>query len=74
MCPHTVCVMYVFSYYYSKLHVWNLTEYASVVYLDADLLILRCMYICVRILQLHVSSYYYSSLSLTLSLARALSL
>jgi alpha-N-acetylglucosamine transferase len=54
MCPHTVCVMYVFSYYYSKLHVWNLTEYASVVYLDADLLILRCMYICVRILQLHM--------------------
>ena len=27
---------------YSKLHVWNLTEYSKVVYLDADLLILRC--------------------------------
>ena len=27
---------------YSKMHVWNLTEYRWVVYLDADLLILRC--------------------------------
>ncbi len=27
---------------YSKLHVWNLTEYSAAVYLDADLLVLRC--------------------------------